>query len=189
MSVAKVSEINATSTAAEHELPETTSTARKRDRVVEVRQAFGGRKGRCSMRLVFGTVLVLAIVAIGTYLLGYWSFNQVTVGSWRSATPAAGPVGTSTVRDRMGQLDAQAGKTAQKVGDFVSDAALTAKIKSKMALDDGVRARTIDVSTTDGVVTLTGTVGSAAEHDRAVRLARETNGIKQVVDRLKVVLP
>jgi hyperosmotically inducible protein len=58
-----------------------------------------------------------------------------------------------------------------------------------MALDDSVRARTIDVSTTDGVVTLAGTVRSAAEHDRAVRLARETNGVKQVVDRLNVVLP
>jgi hyperosmotically inducible protein len=177
------------SLAAEHELPETTSTARKRDRVVQVRQRFGGRKGRCSMRLVFGTVLVLAVVAMGTYMLGYWSFNQVTVGPSRSATPAAAPSSTSTARDRMGQLDAQAGKAAQEVGDFMSDAGLTAKIKAKMALDDSVRARTIDVSTTDGVVTLAGTVGSAAEHDRAVQLARDTKGIKRVVDHLNVLLP
>jgi osmotically-inducible protein OsmY len=45
------------------------------------------------------------------------------------------------------------------------------------------------VSTTDGVVTLLGTIGSTAEHDRVVRLARETKGIKQVVDRLSVLLP
>jgi osmotically-inducible protein OsmY len=36
-------------------------------------------------------------------------------------------------------------------------------------------------------VTLAGTVGSAAEHDQAVRLARDTKGIKRVVDRLSVV--
>ena len=141
------------------------------------------------MRLVFRTVLVLAVIAMGTYVLGYWSFDQVKVGSWRSATPAAGPGGTNTARDRMGQLDARAGKAAQEVGDYVSDAGLTAKIKAKMALDDSVRARTIDVSTTGGVVTLAGTVGSAAERDRAVRLARDTKGIKQVVDHLNVLLP
>jgi hyperosmotically inducible protein len=141
------------------------------------------------MRLVFRTVIVVAIVAIGTYLLGYWSLDQIGLSSWQTATPAAGPVSTSTARDRVGQLEAQAGKATQKVGEFASDAGLTAKIKSKMALDDGVRSRAIEVSTTDGVVTLTGTVASAAERERAVRLARETNGIKQVVDHLSVRLP
>jgi osmotically-inducible protein OsmY len=89
----------------------------------------------------------------------------------------------------MAQVDAQVGKAATKVGDFLSDAELTAKIRSKMALDDSVRARTIDVSTTDAIVTLTGTIGSVAGHDQAVRLARGTDGVKQVVDHLKVVLP
>jgi hyperosmotically inducible protein len=141
------------------------------------------------MRLVFGTVLLLAVVAIGTYLLGYWSFDQLAVAAAQGAAPSAGSAGGATLHDRMGTLDAQAGKAAQKVSAFVSDAELTAKIKSKMALDDNVRARTIEVSTTAGVVTLAGTVGSAAAHDRAVRLARETRGITQVVDRLTVGRP
>jgi hyperosmotically inducible periplasmic protein len=141
------------------------------------------------MRRLFGTVLVLAIVAVGTYVLGYWSFNQGTAGSWHIGTPTAGPVSTDITRDRMHDLDAEAGKAAQEVGDFVSDAGLTAKIKAKMALDESVRALAIDVSTTDGIVTLAGTVGSAAEHDQAVRLARDTKGIKRVVDRLSVVRP
>ena len=142
------------------------------------------------MRLLFRLVIVLAFVAVGAYLLGYWSLDQVSMNSWRVATtPAAGSLSTSTTRERMGQLDAQAGKAANTVADFLSDAELTTKIKSKMALDDSVRARTIDVSTTDGVVTLTGTVGPGAEHDQAVRLARDTKGIKQVVDHLKVQVP
>ena len=49
------------------------------------------------MRLLFRTVLVLALVAIGTYSLGYWSLNQVTANSWRVATtPSTGPVSMST---------------------------------------------------------------------------------------------
>jgi osmotically-inducible protein OsmY len=42
------------------------------------------------------------------------------------------------------------------------------------------------VSTTNHVVTLRGEVRSAAEHDRAVHLARETAGVSEVVDRLGV---
>jgi hyperosmotically inducible periplasmic protein len=142
------------------------------------------------MRFLFKTVLVLALVAIGTYLLGYWSIDQVTRNSWRvTSTATSGPTSTGTGRDRMAQVDAQAGKAAHAVSEFLSDAELTAKIRSKMALDDVVRARAIDVSTTGGIVTLKGTVGSATEHDQAMRLARGTKGIKEVVDHLKILLP
>jgi osmotically-inducible protein OsmY len=141
------------------------------------------------MRFAFTMVLVLVVVATGTYMLGYWSMDQVTGFSWRGATPAAGPASTSSARDPTDRLGTQAAQAAHKVGDFVSDAELTAKIKAKMSLDDSVRARTIGVSTTDGAVTLTGTVGSAAEHNQAVRLARDTKGIKRVVDRLTILRP
>jgi hyperosmotically inducible protein len=66
----------------------------------------------------------------------------------------------------------------------VGAAALTAKIKSKMALDDSVKAHNINVDTNGTVVTLTGTVQSDQERERAVRLAKETAGVTQVVDRL-----
>ena len=55
-----------------------------------------------------------------------------------------------------------------------------------MALDDVVKARTIDVSTVNHVVTRRGSVTSGAEHDRAVQLAKETTGVSQVIDRLTV---
>jgi hyperosmotically inducible protein len=63
---------------------------------------------------------------------------------------------------------------------------LTAKIKSKMALDDSVKARNINVDTNGTVVTVTGTVQSDQERERAVRLAKETAGVTQVVDRLHI---
>jgi osmotically-inducible protein OsmY len=55
-----------------------------------------------------------------------------------------------------------------------------------MALDDAVRSRSIDVTTVGSVVTVSGSVRSAAERQRAVALARETEGVTRVVDQLTV---
>jgi osmotically-inducible protein OsmY len=49
-----------------------------------------------------------------------------------------------------------------------------------------VKASAINIDSANGVVTLTGTVGSEAERTRAVQLARETAGVKSVNDRLVV---
>ena len=75
---------------------------------------------------------------------------------------------------------------AAKVRDQAQEAALTSKIKAKMVLDDTIKARSIDVSTEGTTVTMSGVVRSAAERERAVQLARETTGVTQVVDRLKI---
>jgi hypothetical protein len=136
------------------------------------------------MRQVFRVVLVLAVFVIGAYLLGFWSPGDAMLGRWRTDAPVAGPIDTGAGRERLNRLDEGAGRVADNVGAFISDAEVSGKIKSKMALDELVRARTISVSTTGGVVTLTGTVRSIAEHDRAVQLARETSGAARVVDRL-----
>ena len=70
--------------------------------------------------------------------------------------------------------------------EAVTAAALTSKIKAKMALDDVVKASDIDVDTEGSVVTLTGDVGSANERQRAVRIATETAGVTKVVNHLNV---
>ena len=64
---------------------------------------------------------------------------------------------------------------------------LTAKVQSKYFLDDEVKGHEIDVDTKDGVVTLTGSVETEAQHRQAVALARSTEGVRDVVDQLKVV--
>jgi hyperosmotically inducible protein len=68
----------------------------------------------------------------------------------------------------------------------VTDPAITTAVKAKFVVDDMVRALQIDVDTREGVVTLTGKVKSQVEKDRALTLARETNGVKSVVDRLTI---
>ena len=70
--------------------------------------------------------------------------------------------------------------------EAVTAAALTSKIKAKMALDDVVKASDIDVDTEGSVVTLTGDVGSADERRRAVRIATDTVGVTKVVNHLNV---
>jgi hyperosmotically inducible protein len=59
-------------------------------------------------------------------------------------------------------------------------------VKSKLIADDIVKARDINVDTHDRVVTLTGTVQSATEESRAIELARNTNGVADVVDKMSV---
>ena len=93
-------------------------------------------------------------------------------------------------KEKAREVGAEVGEktaaAAVKVRDTAYDAAITTKIKAKMALDDLVKARRIDVSTDGSTVTLSGTTESVAEHDRAVALAKETDGVAKVIDRLQV---
>jgi osmotically-inducible protein OsmY len=66
------------------------------------------------------------------------------------------------------------------------DVWLTAKIQSKYFIDTDVKGRRIDVDTQNGVVTLTGAVGSEAERRHAVALARNTDGVREVKDQLRI---
>jgi osmotically-inducible protein OsmY len=72
------------------------------------------------------------------------------------------------------------------LGCAATDPGITTKVKSKLAADEVVSASKIDVTTRDKVVTLSGTVGSDAERERAVQLARQTEGVANVENRLMV---
>jgi hyperosmotically inducible periplasmic protein len=139
---------------------------------------------RALFRLVFTLILLVSAGGIG-YYYGY------RAATGREDLRVRSVLGTSGSR-LAGEARAEAttiGRTlvaaSGHAGGFLSDAALTTKIRSKMELDDSLNARTIHVSTTDAAVTLTGTVRSNAERARAVALARETRGVKSVADRLE----
>src|SRR5262245_54759586 len=143
----------------------------------------GGSMFRALLRLV---ILLVVIVGAAAFFLGYWGSGRFRPADRPSTTGTSGHIDTSRARDAGAAVGEKAAEAANKAGELLTDGALTTKIKSKMALDDSVRARSIDVTTRDHVVTLSGTVRSVAEHDRAVQLAKETDGIRQVVDRLTV---
>jgi osmotically-inducible protein OsmY len=69
----------------------------------------------------------------------------------------------------------------------LTDPWITTKIESKYFLDGDVKGRNIDVTTENGIVTLTGQVTSAAERRQAIVLAQSTDGVKDVRDQLKIV--
>jgi hyperosmotically inducible protein len=92
-------------------------------------------------------------------------------------------------REKAGEGAARAREGADRAGDAMpdmGDVAITTQVKSKLLGDTNTPGLKIDVDTKDGVVTLTGTVPSAAEKQRAVELAKATDGVKSVVDRIKV---
>jgi hyperosmotically inducible protein len=76
--------------------------------------------------------------------------------------------------------------TAEKAGQEVEDGSITAAIKAKFANDETVSASKIDVDTNDGMVTLTGTVSSQIEIDRALELAKTVDGVKMVHNNLTI---
>lgn len=62
----------------------------------------------------------------------------------------------------------------------------TSKVKTKLIADSLVKARNVNVDTSNGVVTLRGIVFSSQQEARAILLARETKGVKKVISHLKI---
>lgn len=99
------------------------------------------------------------------------------------------PSGKTTSGEVQKTVDkvADSTKTAvKKTGEVIKDSAITADLKLKFAADDTVSASNIDIDTKNGVVTLNGTVKSDAELNRAVDIARKTDGVKNVISNLVV---
>jgi len=71
------------------------------------------------------------------------------------------------------------------VGATLNDTAITAKIKAKLLTDDGLKKSKIDVTTTNGVVTLEGSASSSAAKSRAETIAQAVDGVKSVDNSLK----
>jgi len=71
-------------------------------------------------------------------------------------------------------------------GTKVDDAAITAAVKAKLATDGDINPFNIDVDTNEGVVTLQGRVEKEAARTKAEQLARETDGVRRVINLVKV---
>lgn len=139
------------------------------------------------MRTIVGSLLILLVLIVAGYLL-LGSPNTPWRGVERPA-PVTGTTGTidmQKARERGAELGEKAAIATEHVREAAHDATITTKITAKMALDDTVKARAIDVSTDGSTVTLSGTVGSQAERRRAVTLARETDGVTAVIDHLVI---
>lgn len=105
------------------------------------------------------------------------AFGASAQNTGRAPQPGVGEV------DRSAPTQQATGAEAKRV---IDDSALTTRVKAKYAVDETVRATKISVDTKHNVVTLSGTARSQAEADRAVALAKETDGVASVVNNIRV---
>lgn len=75
---------------------------------------------------------------------------------------------------------------ATSFGTKVDDTAITAKVKTALLADPDVKGQSVTVETVNGVVQLSGFVGSSAMAARAADIARRTDGVRQVQNKMTV---
>lgn len=103
------------------------------------------------------------------------SFTNLNVDEMKSELKETGKV----VRKK-------AEAAGQAISDATADARTTAEIKSKLAVERDLSALRISVNTTDGVVTLAGTVPSHSAAKKAMQIALEPKNAREVVSTLQV---
>lgn len=110
----------------------------------------------------------------------YSAFRRSLIAAGLTAALAAVPLAQAMAQDAGSQSSGSMQSSSRTVPGKVDDAWITTKIKSEFATAKHVHATDISVDTTDGMVRLTGTVGSSKEKNRAVHLARKVKGVKSV---------
>ena len=71
----------------------------------------------------------------------------------------------------------------------MDDSGVSTRVRTALLNDPQVAATNITVTSTNGVVTLSGRVRTPAEADRAVAVARQTTGVADVRSELAVAQP
>lgn len=92
--------------------------------------------------------------------------------------------GVRGVRDELRVVSGDGSRTA---GEFIDDAAITAKVKAELITVDDLESRHISVDTRDGVVMLTGSVKSAAQSNQVEKKVNTIKGVKKVDNRLAIM--
>jgi hyperosmotically inducible protein len=95
---------------------------------------------------------------------------------------------SKSVGQRMNQsatkLADKTREAATTVALATDDAAITAKVRTALMAEPGLKSLDINVDTKDAMVTLSGNVGSNDLRDRAKQIASTTAGVKGVIDNL-----
>ncbi|WP_353613360.1 molecular chaperone OsmY [Mangrovibacter phragmitis] len=114
----------------------------------------------------------LLAIALGSVLASGTAFAESTITS-----------DAQTMADSAGQ---KIDNSVTKVGNFMDDSAITAKVKTALMNNDSVKSTDISVDTNKGIVTLSGFVTSQKLAETAVNVARGVDGVKSVSDKLQV---
>jgi hyperosmotically inducible protein len=141
------------------------------------------------------TRIAFAAVGLGLALAGCQkttttaespSGNTTTTTTYSTpAVPAMSASASAMASDAMSGASQALGKVQEKL----DDATLTAKVKTALLAAADVKAMQIDVDSKGGVVTLNGHQESVVAVDRAAAVARGTDGVKSVDNKLTVKTP
>ena len=77
-------------------------------------------------------------------------------------------------------------KKTQTVGGKIDDASITALVKMTLLYHRSTSALNTKVTTSNGIVTLSGKASNAAEKDLATKFAKDVNGVKSVNNRMTI---
>jgi hypothetical protein len=129
----------------------------------------------------------LAVVAAGALALGLaacdqkpeakdaQTFEKLVQNAGRDREPAVPAPGA----DAMKKSDSPAGPG--------TDAAVAARVKAALSAEPALRSLTVDVKSTDGIVTLYGTADSPANSHQAAMVALNVEGVRSVKNEMVVV--
>ena len=78
------------------------------------------------------------------------------------------------------------GEKAERIGEYMDDSAISAKIKAEILSDPLLKVAEINVTTTNGVVKLSGVVDSQQSIDRVLEIVRSIKNLKSVENGLTV---
>ena len=103
------------------------------------------------------------------------SFSSLALVSLFALLPGVAPASLAA---------APSAAAVQAAADATTDAALTSKVKARLDADAEIKAANIDVTTANGVVTLKGSVASPVLRVKIFDLAKGTEGVTKIVNKL-----
>jgi hyperosmotically inducible periplasmic protein len=101
---------------------------------------------------------------------------MMKLGCWKTAILAV-MLATSLVAIGCGKT----------VGERIDDTTITTRVKTSMLNDPAVGSMKLDVATVKGVVTISGRVKSQSEHDQALAVAHNVDGVTEVKDAIQII--
>jgi hyperosmotically inducible protein len=84
-------------------------------------------------------------------------------------------------------VGAFAEKTAQNIGEKTTDATISLAVKGALVDADTKLGQRVKVTTVQGVVTLSGVVGTPEDKARAEEIAKKAKGVQSVVNNIEIV--
>ncbi len=133
------------------------------------------------------------VVSFGLTACNNTNTNLNSNANANMATPVAQATATpensrGSYTEKQAQEERERAKASKEtIGDTLDDAWIHTKIVAKLLTNSTTPERKINVDVVNNVVTLRGTVDTAEEKTAAEKVAKDTDGVKSVVNQLKVV--